>query len=303
MHGNVWEYCDDRLPDLNGVPQRVTRGGAFNRGADHSTATFRQTRAASDAYWGNGLRVARVRARPAPFTAEQRAALEWVLSHGGRLQLIVDDKPRTYVYGEELPQVPFKVNVVNLSSTRAIDDVSIENLRAMPNVEWVLFLGPPVGDSVLAKVASYPGLAHASAVNFHQSAIGDEGLVHLKKFRRLNDVNLDRTHVTAKGAAQLVELNLTHVSLQDCQQIGDDAVDALANLPTLQYLYLDGSPVTDDGLASLSRCEQLSQLRVRRCRVTEAGVKKLAAANPRLRIHWDGGVIERRATTPSGSSN
>ena len=170
-------------------------------------------------------------ARIAPLAAapaEQRAALQWALSHGGRLQLIVDNKARTFAAGDELPKVPFKVNVVNLSGTRAIDIDSIENLRAIPNVEWVLFLGEPVGNSVLEKVASYPGLSHASAVNFHGSSIGDEGLSHLKKFHRLNDVNLNVTNVTAKGVAQLAELNLTHVSLQDCPQVNDAAVDVLS---------------------------------------------------------------------------
>jgi len=53
--------------------------------------------------------------------------------------------------------------------------------------------------------------------------------------------------------------------------------------------------VTDAGLQRLAGFRNLVSLFVKTTNVTEAGVKQLAAARPRCKMEWDGGIIEPRA--------
>lgn len=54
--------------------------------------------------------------------------------------------------------------------------------------------------------------------------------------------------------------------------------------------------VSDAGLAHFADCPTLAFIHVTNTKVTEAGVKKLAAALPGCKIEWDGGVIEPMAS-------
>jgi hypothetical protein len=55
-------------------------------------------------------------------------------------------------------------------------------------------------------------------------------------------------------------------------------------------LYATG--VTDAGLPQLEGLGRLEHLNLKQTAVTAPAVKKLAAALPRCRIEWNGGVIE-----------
>jgi hypothetical protein len=59
----------------------------------------------------------------------------------------------------------------------------------------------------------------------------------------------------------------------------------------LTYACLAAPGVTDAGLVHLTGLKALQQLDLRGSKVTEAGVKKLAATLPKCRIEWDGGTI------------
>jgi hypothetical protein len=50
--------------------------------------------------------------------------------------------------------------------------------------------------------------------------------------------------------------------------------------------------VSDAGLETLAGFPSLTWVMAKNTKVTEAGVKKLAAALPGCKIEWDGGVIE-----------
>ncbi len=60
MHGNVWEWCDDRTDDKVGGPQRVHCGGGWHDPASGCRATSRYPNSPTTATGVHGLRVARV---------------------------------------------------------------------------------------------------------------------------------------------------------------------------------------------------------------------------------------------------
>jgi serine/threonine protein kinase len=85
--------------------------------------------------------------------------------------------------------------------------------------------------------------------------------------RPLPHLDVRRTQVTDAGLVHLAKLELDLLDLQETA-ITDQGLTHLAAIPTLRTLYL------------------------KKAKVTETGVKKLAGALPQCRIEWDGGVIE-----------
>ena len=89
------------------------------------------------------------------------------------------------------------------------------------------------------------------------------------------------SRVNESGSADVTDAGLRH----------------LARMPQLRQLEVDGCAITDAGLEGLADLPKLTSLIVKNTKVTAAGVKKLAAALPRCKIEWDGGVIEPKIST------
>lgn len=67
----------------------------------------------------------------------------------------------------------------------------------------------------------------------------------------------------------------------------------------LQWLELGAMPQIDDGcVESLAAIKTLTRLSLLKCKLTPAGVKRLAVALPACRIEWDGGVVEPTPAPP-----
>jgi len=135
-----------------------------------------------------------------PLTAEQRKAIEWVLSVGGGVDQAVGNQVVTLQPGQKVPDGPFRAIGVGLRTLKTVDDAVLDNLRSFP-----------------------PGVVR---------------------------------------------------------------------------LYLENTAVTDVGLLKLIAMpgfRGLTTLDVRGTKVTEVGVRKLAAALPQCKIEWDGGLIEPKA--------
>ena len=64
MHGNLWEWCDDKEKGNDGASLRVDRGGAWNHGAGDCRAAYRLTLPPSHRSGGHGLRLTRVPIAP-----------------------------------------------------------------------------------------------------------------------------------------------------------------------------------------------------------------------------------------------
>ncbi len=79
MHGNVWEWCDDRGDDKDRGPQRVHCGGGWHDPASGCRATSRFQNSPAIGTGVHGLRVARVpvAAKPSPFDILTSSDYEW----------------------------------------------------------------------------------------------------------------------------------------------------------------------------------------------------------------------------------
>ena len=99
--------------------------------------------------------------------------------------------------------------------------------------------------------------------------------------------------MTDARAAQLAQFtHLTSLRLDGSQQLGDDGIRALAALPHLQHLDLQGTAVTDSALAAIATMPALRSLSLAWTGVTDAGIAALSQLEHLEHIDLSG--------TPSG---
>ena len=105
---------------------------------------------------------------------------------------------------------------------------------------------PPFSDEDLARLDGLqPVLIWA---NFARSSLTDQGIAPLQEFDRITKLRLDNT------------------------ELGDEAVDTLLALPSLEWLNMYGTKLTDAGLARLAAHPGLTRLYCGDSGVTAAGV-------------------------------
>ena len=67
---------------------------------------------------------------------------------------------------------------------------------------------------------------------------------------------------------------------------GDDDLVAIERLPNLEFLYLEGSPITDAGLKHLYSLKKLRMVTLSNTNVTQKGVDDLKRALPNTHVSW-----------------
>ena len=95
--------------------------------------------------------------------------------------------------------------------------------------------------------------------------------------------------VTTLNVHQLRHVTCLHIRNHN---LTDAALAELRQHRNLKELHLNSAAVTDVGIVHLSDFSNLRYLNLKQSPVTEVAVTKLAAALPKCRIEWNGGVIE-----------
>jgi Leucine-rich repeat (LRR) protein len=114
----------------------------------------------------------------------------------------------------------------------------------------------------------------------------------LHRMPRIDYLVLDGMAITAQSGPHLGQLkNPKQLHLPNCTRVDNGILEHLAKFKDLNYLNLRGTSLSDEGLPLLYRMTGMGTLVLHNTRVTETGVKQLAAALPRCRIEWDGGVV------------
>ncbi len=100
------------------------------------------------------------------------------------------------------------------------------------------------------------------------------------------DMVLLTPSATDADLAGLCELRAMHSLWLTDARVSADGLRAVAGLPRLRNLYLQGDNVTDAGLRHLEAMQGLRVLRVDGCpNVTEAGVERLKKALPGCKVY------------------
>lgn len=150
-------------------------------------------------------------------------------------------------------------------------------LKALPELESLeVFLGEATDRDVIA-LAECPV---SKILSLSGSGLTDAAVDRLCELPALEGLVLEnatgvRLHLPAgrKFSASLVSLNLNGTGIDNA------SLAALAGLPNLNYVFITGGDLTDEGVAVLARLPALKALQLRELtRVTDAGMELLTAA-------------------------
>ncbi len=230
---------------------------------------------------------------PKPPADPDRAAAEWALGRGAEVVCDIGARSIPVKAIAELPKEPFTVDRVDFARGTALADADIANLEGLKRLRVVIASGTPLGNAGAERLSRIESLTD---LHLADTMLGDTGLMALAKLRQLRLLTVAGTAISGSvntlfgDKAVLEDVNLHNTAA------GDETVRALAKCPKLATLHLSGTKVTDAGLAALESRSSLRLLTLAKAPVTEAGVKKLAAALPLCKIEWDGGTIEPRRT-------
>jgi len=164
---------------------------------------------------------------------------------------------------------------VNVGSAM-ITDVGIERLTSLPNLKELSMGGNELGDAGLHALRQMPGLTlldlsgrqgtDSNVWSINMSEVGFEAVLTLKELRELRIgcasvgvgiegqrfATVSTVNVSARWLERMKALpKLEKLKLQGCNRIDDEAVAALAALPSLREVDLKGTPVTEKGVAAL----------------------------------------------------
>ncbi len=146
---------------------------------------------------------------------------------------------------------------------------------------WLLANGSLAAVYVDGKPVSTPTVADLPTVTF------EVRLINVNRNKKINDETL----FCIDGLSHLKSAQITNCAATD------KSLEYLKKSPQLRSLLLYATHVTDAGLPLLEGLSQLENLSLKQTDVTETGGKKLAAALPKCRIEWNGGVVGPMAET------
>lgn len=119
------------------------------------------------------------------------------------------------------------------------------------------------------------------------NGVTDLGLTSLRQLAELQVLKLEQARITDDGVAVMTGWDsLEEVNLRGCRALGAPALEALAGLPRLTYLWLEGIELGDADLAPLRSLESLRLLSVSSPGVTLAALRHLPEQAVRVIGFW-----------------
>lgn len=160
----------------------------------------------------------------------------------------------------------------------AVTDRGLRAIGGLPEV-WSLVLDDTtVTDDGCASLAELPRL---SLLSLNRTRVEGHGPARFRDNEHLN-IYLDATPATDEGVIALAGRlsNLMRLSLNDTG-VGDHAARALSRLPLLSDVRLSRTGLTDAGLSAFAGHPSLEAIYVKGCAVSSAAVEALKMATPR----------------------
>jgi Leucine rich repeat/Leucine Rich repeat len=133
----------------------------------------------------------------------------------------------------------------------------------------------PPGPAWLRNLLGDDFFCEVVLVNFSGGKVPEAGLVDLKEFPQLWELNLNKSQVTDAELELVEALPQLHELWLNETQISDLGMGHLEALTQLQFLSLQNSKVTDVGLEHLKGLHELQKLFLRNTQVTNVGLEHL----------------------------
>jgi internalin A len=180
------------------------------------------------------------------------------------------------------------LQVLKLDNT-GVTDAGLKELRDLPSLSSLEIANPSVTDAGLKHLA---GLTEITFLSLNDSSVCGPGLEHLSGMIRLETLGLARSRITDDGLAHLRDLvigfetarQLTPIPrapgplaiFLDGTNISDAGLAHLSGVPIIGFLSLAGTKISDTGIARLANCPKLTALDVSNTRVSDKTLDSLA---------------------------
>lgn len=132
-----------------------------------------------------------------------------------------------------------------------------------------------ISDDAMDCIGSLTALEAVSLANTHVRISESSGTI-LRNFPNLRVLYLSNTPLDDKGLERLVECKGIHDLFLDGTKITDAGLASLTNLPNLEELFLANTAITDSGIQHICKLARLRALDVHGTRVTGLSLKSLA---------------------------
>ena len=172
------------------------------------------------------------------------------------------------------------LSALDLSSMKQIDGSGLVHLANFKSLKELTCFNANIEDAALEHISK---IASIERLKLYLTQVDGSGLIHLKNLTSLKNLSLSKTSITDASLAHLKDMSwLEELELYDTE-IGDDGLAYLKGLISLERLILGSidrgsgiSPITDAGLAHLSKLTKLKKLGLYRTCITDAGLKHLS---------------------------
>jgi hypothetical protein len=194
------------------------------------------------------------------------------------------------------PDSPERSRIV--ASSRDWDEI-IHLLAMHPST--VLQAEGQMTDELLADIAKMPNADQVTAIDLNGSKrLTDDGILHLARFPRLEDLDLSGTALTDRGLAVLRDLpSLKSIALW-WTGVTDEGVQHLAHCREIERVKLGGTRTGDGALRALAGKQKLRNL-MTGVFVTDAGLPMLHEL-PVFKT-WHGGQVTMALTSYDSEPN
>ena len=162
----------------------------------------------------------------------------------------------------------------------AFTDAELARFVSTHPLEFVNFRAEHVGDATIAALAGRPQLR---LLQIRQSPLTDEQFSRLP-LEQLEELRIDETGITPVGLQELRRARKLVLLIIDGHQFDASTASLLAGLPAFRQIELAGEAVTDDHLAMLPAIAALEFVTLNRTAVTEEGLKSLRSALPMCEV-------------------
>lgn len=169
------------------------------------------------------------------------------------------------------------VTEVNLRGSEATDD-ALTHVAVLPAVTSVLLNDLPITDKGLSLLASTE--APIANLDLRGCQISNAGLGYVTSFRRLRALRLNgadgSTTVDDEGLSALAVLPELKVLALDGLFVSEAGLEVLPSLKRLEELYLKNTLIGDDALKIIGRCSGLKKLRLAFNQISDMSLQDLA---------------------------
>lgn len=152
----------------------------------------------------------------------------------------------------------------------------VERVRGTISVEGntvnkIMLMDSAVRDEDLAVIAGI----ELRNLDLSETEVSDRGLAALGPMDALSTLRMGWTNIDGSGLAGLSGRALHTLYLRSCEKFGDAGLRHVSRFLALETLWLDGTAVTDEGLAALQPLKQLKFLKLEGTNVSDRGIVSL----------------------------